>query len=178
MCVCVCVCVCLCVCACDNSLSLWQKLVWISKHLWCYLTSSVLSVDIHHHERCTACMEMCICKIEARALKILAAFTYGLKNKGAYFGIYLTSMKPFYSTKYYLGKPKWFFCSITANILFFTFTFKGIVHSIMKIFIFILWPPKTWMLFQIWRNLEFYHLLTSGSSAVNGCRQNLSSNNW
>ncbi len=25
---------------------------------------------------------------------------------------------------------------------------------------------------QIWRNLELHHLLTNGSSAVNGCRQN------
>ncbi len=25
---------------------------------------------------------------------------------------------------------------------------------------------------QIWRNWELHHLLTSGSSAVNGCRQN------
>ncbi len=25
---------------------------------------------------------------------------------------------------------------------------------------------------QIWRNLALYHLLTNGSSAVNGCRQN------
>ncbi len=25
---------------------------------------------------------------------------------------------------------------------------------------------------QIWKNLALYHLLTNGSSAVNGCRQN------
>ncbi len=31
---------------------------------------------------------------------------------------------------------------------------------------------------QIWRNLTLHHLLTSGSSAVNGCRQNESPNNW
>ncbi len=29
---------------------------------------------------------------------------------------------------------------------------------------------------QIWRNLEWHHLLTNGSSAVNGCRQNKSPN--
>ncbi len=29
---------------------------------------------------------------------------------------------------------------------------------------------------QIWRNLALNHLLTSGSSAVNGCRQNESPN--
>ncbi len=28
---------------------------------------------------------------------------------------------------------------------------------------------------QIWRNLALHHLLTNGSSAVNGCRQNESS---
>ncbi len=28
---------------------------------------------------------------------------------------------------------------------------------------------------QIWRNLALHHLLTNGSSAVSGCRQN---NNW
>ncbi len=31
---------------------------------------------------------------------------------------------------------------------------------------------------QIWRNLAFYHFLTNGSSAVNGCRQNESPNSW
>ncbi len=31
------------------------------------------------------------------------------------------------------------------------------------------------LLEQIWRNLALHHLLTSGSSAVNGCRQNESS---
>ncbi len=31
---------------------------------------------------------------------------------------------------------------------------------------------------QIWRNLAFHHLLTNGSSAVNGCRQNESPNSW
>ncbi len=30
---------------------------------------------------------------------------------------------------------------------------------------------------QIWRNLALHHLLTSGSSAVSGCRQNYSPNN-
>ncbi len=29
---------------------------------------------------------------------------------------------------------------------------------------------------QIWRNVAFHHLLTNGSSAVNGCRQNESPN--
>ncbi len=29
---------------------------------------------------------------------------------------------------------------------------------------------------QIWRNLAFHHLLTNGSSTVNGCRQNESPN--
>ncbi len=31
---------------------------------------------------------------------------------------------------------------------------------------------------QIWRSLALYHLLTNGSSAVNGCRQNGSLNSW
>ncbi len=31
---------------------------------------------------------------------------------------------------------------------------------------------------QIWRNLALYHLLTNGSSVVNGCRQNESPNSW
>ncbi len=31
---------------------------------------------------------------------------------------------------------------------------------------------------QIWRSLALYNLLTSGSSAVNGCRQNESPNSW
>ncbi len=31
---------------------------------------------------------------------------------------------------------------------------------------------------QIWSNWTWQHLLTNGSSAVNGCRQNESSNNW
>ncbi len=31
---------------------------------------------------------------------------------------------------------------------------------------------------QIWRNVAFPHLLISGSSAVNGCRQNQSTNSW
>ncbi len=31
---------------------------------------------------------------------------------------------------------------------------------------------------QIWRNTAFLHLLTDGSSAVNGCRQNECSNSW
>ncbi len=31
---------------------------------------------------------------------------------------------------------------------------------------------------QIWRNLALHHLLTIGSSAVNGCRQNESPNSW
>ncbi len=30
---------------------------------------------------------------------------------------------------------------------------------------------------EIWRNV-LHHLLTNGSSAVNGCRQNESSNSW
>ncbi len=34
------------------------------------------------------------------------------------------------------------------------------------------------LLEQIWRNLELYYLLTNGSSAVNGCRQNESPNIW
>ncbi len=33
-------------------------------------------------------------------------------------------------------------------------------------------------LFKIWRNLSFHHLLTIGSSAVSGCRQNKSPNSW
>ncbi len=31
---------------------------------------------------------------------------------------------------------------------------------------------------QIWRNVSLRHLLTNGSSAVNGCRQNESPNSW
>ncbi len=31
---------------------------------------------------------------------------------------------------------------------------------------------------QIYRNVALYHLLTNGSSSVNGCRQNESPNNW
>ncbi len=31
---------------------------------------------------------------------------------------------------------------------------------------------------QIWRNVALHHLLTSGSSGVNGCRQNESPNSW
>ncbi len=31
---------------------------------------------------------------------------------------------------------------------------------------------------QIWRNVALHHLLTNGSSAVNGCRQNGSPNSW
>ncbi len=31
---------------------------------------------------------------------------------------------------------------------------------------------------QIWRNVALHHLLTNESSAVNGCRQNESPNNW
>ncbi len=31
---------------------------------------------------------------------------------------------------------------------------------------------------QIWWNVAFYHLLTNGSSVVNGCRQNESPNSW
>ncbi len=31
---------------------------------------------------------------------------------------------------------------------------------------------------QIWRNFALHHLLTNGSSAVNGCRQNESPNSW
>ncbi len=31
---------------------------------------------------------------------------------------------------------------------------------------------------QVWRNAALHHLLTSGCSAVNGCRQNESPNSW
>ncbi len=31
---------------------------------------------------------------------------------------------------------------------------------------------------QIWRNVALHHLLTNGSSAVNGCRQNETPNSW
>ncbi len=31
---------------------------------------------------------------------------------------------------------------------------------------------------EIWRNVALHHLLTNGSSAVNGCRQNESPNSW
>ncbi len=31
---------------------------------------------------------------------------------------------------------------------------------------------------DIWKSLELHHLLTNGSSAVNGCRQNESPNSW
>ncbi len=31
---------------------------------------------------------------------------------------------------------------------------------------------------QIWKNLALHHLLTNGSSGVNGCRQNESPNSW
>ncbi len=31
---------------------------------------------------------------------------------------------------------------------------------------------------QIWRNLALHHFLTNGSSALNGCHQNESSNSW
>ncbi len=31
---------------------------------------------------------------------------------------------------------------------------------------------------QIWKNVALHHLLTSGSSAVNVCRQNESPNSW
>ncbi len=31
---------------------------------------------------------------------------------------------------------------------------------------------------QIWRYVALHHLLTNGSSAVNGCRQNESPNSW
>ncbi len=31
---------------------------------------------------------------------------------------------------------------------------------------------------QIWGNVAFHHLLSNGSSAVNGCRQNKSPNSW
>ncbi len=34
------------------------------------------------------------------------------------------------------------------------------------------------LLEQIWRNVALYHLLTNGSPAVNGCRQNESPNSW
>ncbi len=42
---------------------------------------------------------------------------------------------------------------------------------------------KMYMIFfssseQIWKNLALHHLLTNGSSAVNGCRQNESPNIW
>ncbi len=42
-------------------------------------------------------------------------------------------------------------------------------------------PSKMQMnlfLHQIWRNVALNHLLTNGSSAVNGCRQNESPNSW
>ncbi len=42
-------------------------------------------------------------------------------------------------------------------------------------------PRFRWVCFftkQIKRNLALHHLLTSGSSAVNGCRQNESPNSW
>ncbi len=35
-----------------------------------------------------------------------------------------------------------------------------------------------YLLEQIWRNVALHHLLTNGSSAVNGCRQNESLNSW
>ncbi len=37
---------------------------------------------------------------------------------------------------------------------------------------------KILFLYQIWRNLALHDLLTNGSTAVNGCRQNESPNSW
>ncbi len=45
---------------------------------------------------------------------------------------------------------------------------------LMKMFLSTGHPRCRWVCFytQIWRNLALHHLLTNGSSAVNGCRQN------
>jgi len=77
---------CVCVCVCDDSLSSFLKLVRISERLWCYLTSAVLSVDIHHHDTCSACIRMCTCQIEACELDY-SCFFY-IK------GFYLASVVP------------------------------------------------------------------------------------
>ncbi len=58
---------------------------------------------------------------------------------------------------------------------------KGIVHLKMKHLWTFCHPRAIQDEFvssseQIWRNLAFHHLLTNGSSAVNGCRQNESPN--
>ncbi len=62
---------------------------------------------------------------------------------------------------------------------------SGIVHPKMKICWNFTHPPVIQDIDefvssseQIWRNVAFYHLLTNGSSAVNGCRQNESPNSW
>ncbi len=65
------------------------------------------------------------------------------------------------------------------------FILKGIVHPKMNICWQCTHPQaiqdedefvSSWE--QIWRNVALHHLLTNGSSAVNGCRQNESPNRW
>ncbi len=60
---------------------------------------------------------------------------------------------------------------------------KGIVLSKMKIYSPSGHPKCRWVFLYyssklIWRNLALHHLLTSGSSEVNGCRQNSQDVNW
>ncbi len=55
---------------------------------------------------------------------------------------------------------------------------KVIIHPKMKIYTQVIQDVDEFVSSseQIWINLAFHHLLTNGSSAVNGCRQNESKN--
>ncbi len=57
---------------------------------------------------------------------------------------------------------------------------KVIIHPKMKIYPQVIQDVDEFVSSseQIWINLAFHHLLTNGSSAVNGCRQNESTNSW
>ncbi len=63
-------------------------------------------------------------------------------------------------------------CNIKLKVL------QGIVHQKMTICWKMYHDADTFVSSaeQIWRNVALYHLLTNGSSVVNGCRQNESIN--
>ncbi len=69
------------------------------------------------------------------------------------------------------------------NLVWWPKRIKSIVHPKYKIAenVFTLRPAKmeiSLFLHQVWRNVVLHHLLITGWSAVNGCRQNESPNSW
>ncbi len=87
--------------------------------------------------------------------------------------------------KHFSNKQVYYLIHLVQCLLVLCSVPKGIVHPKMKICWNFTYPQAVQDVDefvssteQIWRSVASHHLLTNGSSAVNGCRQNERPNSW